>query len=137
MAIPRENLSRVEFDWLALDRDGHVALVSTAAAGDIPARILDAVSEEDLFDADVFISGFPVVGRARSEGRGPGKCREWVEAARRGVFVYDWFPLSGPYERIVAPAKPRVFSQQELTDAVIEPLDICFAEEAILVVPRA
>jgi len=137
MAISRENLSRVEFDWLAIDRDGHLALLSTAGAGDIPSGVLDVASEEQLFDTEAFISVFPVVGAAELEGRGPGTCSEFVEAARRGVFVYDWCLLSGPYERIVVPTHPRVFSQQELNGAVIESLDICFVDEATLVLPRA
>ena len=136
MPIPRELLLRVEFDWLAVDRCGHLAVVSTAGAGPIPAEVLKVGTERELTDPQSVIEALPILGNARAEGRGPGECTEWIEAGRRGVFVYDWRLNGGPYERIIVPEAPLVASLLE-SEARVAVVNTCFAEAQIINLPRA
>ncbi len=43
-----DDLRGLEFDWLAVDADGHVAFLSTAGGGDVPAGV-----DPDAHDAAI------------------------------------------------------------------------------------
>ena len=96
----------VEYDWWAVDRDGHVAVFSTAGFGPTPVDVLsspwaDAWSEFE----EAIISRVPAVGVGVPLGRGPGTCQEWTLEAARGLYVFDWPGGSTHrYEKIVQPS---------------------------------
>jgi hypothetical protein len=105
MPMTRDSLYGLEFDWLAFDADGHLALCSSAGYGEIPAVVLENTSEDDAWNAaESLLLTLPVIGEATAEGRGPGSCAEWPALASRGVFIFDWNHWRGPYERIVVPS---------------------------------
>jgi hypothetical protein len=91
-----------EFDWLASDADGHVALFSTAGGGYAPEEFLqDTDAHEAAIDA--LLASAPST-RARFA---PGLCPElpntWLEVAKRGLFAFDAAPNGGPYRLVAAP----------------------------------
>jgi hypothetical protein len=104
MPVDRKQLLGREFDFAFGDEDGHVALFSTAGYGPVPKAALMAKGVEALPEPEqVMLANLSEIGSVQSEGRGPGQCAEWPALGRRGVYVYDWRPHSGPYERIIVP----------------------------------
>jgi hypothetical protein len=102
--LKREDVWGIEFDWWATDQDGHIAIFCSAGYGPIPlAALEDPRATADADVAALLIDGLPSRGRWRAEGRGPGECREWVQLAERGLYVFDWAPYHGPYDRVVVP----------------------------------
>ncbi len=91
-----------EFDWFAVDGEGHVGHFATAGGGPVPSAIVARLDE--LLHLDQQILGLPVIGDA--SGHLPGRIEDWLEMARRGLFSYDWQHWSGPYHRAAAPRVP-------------------------------
>jgi hypothetical protein len=94
-------LAGVEFDWLAVDRDGHVALLSTFGSAVVPGWI------EVSFDAyeELPRSLWPLKRRAFAVAP-PWTFHEWLAAAARGIYAYDWSADTGPYLRLARPFPP-------------------------------
>jgi len=93
----------LDFDWLASDAEGHVAVFSSAG-GEIPP---DAVLRD--MDAHVRALGAllatPASTHAAFAPSAPGAER-WRGAAERGLFVYRCRPEGGPYRLAAAPETP-------------------------------
>jgi hypothetical protein len=133
MPATREKLIGLEFDFLAIDRDGHVALFATAGYGPIPEAALTLTDDEQLLSVeDVALRALAIVGAWQELGRGAGKCQEWRELGSRGLFVFDWKHREGPYELVVSPS--RALNADELTAplrrVVSANLPVCFAQVA-------
>jgi hypothetical protein len=98
----------MEYDWLATDAEGHLAVCSTAGYGEVPLSVLQAEDSDRALERRIheIIMGLPITGEPAREGRGPGECVEFLEFGRRGVFVFDWHPSNRQYERIVRPMTP-------------------------------
>ena len=80
-------LSGLEFDWLACDADGFVAMLSSAGFGAVPE---EAVATADALETALDrIKLLPVTGEATSIS-GMTSPDDWIAAARRGVFAFDW-----------------------------------------------
>jgi hypothetical protein len=95
-----------EFDWLAVDSVGCVALLSSAGYGPVPHNV---AQQEDLVDAAVDeAEHLPTVGAAiEMVARQPtGDHSDWYQAAARGFYAYDWTVWDGPYERLAVPTRP-------------------------------
>ena len=90
-----------EFDWLAVDRRGHVALMISDGYGPVPLAVLDHPDQVD--DAvDALPDTLPAVRGAPAPDHAPSS--DAVDDARvRGLFVYAWKIYNGPYERLAAP----------------------------------
>jgi hypothetical protein len=121
-----EDVSGIEFDFVARDRDGHIALFATSGRGPFPSSVReDAQPEAEL------IRAFQISGKAIPEGRGPGTCVEWRQLGERGVFVFDWLRPAGPYERVISPS-----CALRLTDTSDVHVDVqvsgCFKEEDVV-----
>jgi hypothetical protein len=88
--MTRDEIGGLEFDWLAADADGRVALMSAAGTGLVPDVVLAA----------------PPIGDALHEHFKPRVLRvEWDEFAAAGLYVYDCDPpLRGHYRRVAVPA---------------------------------
>jgi len=54
----------LDWEWLAVDRDGHVAIFVTAGEGPIPVTILDD-DYPTCDDLEPFVQGLPVSGGAK------------------------------------------------------------------------
>ncbi len=102
--------SSLHFDWFAVDPGGHLALCSTAGFGEVPQSVLrESTKQARPGDCiEELLRTLDVIGKARSEGPGPGSCEEWLALAKRGFFIYDWQHWDGPYTTIVRPTQPAV-----------------------------
>ena len=90
-----------EFDWLAVDSIGAVAVFSTAGGGNVPSVVLTVVPEyTEAVDA---IFRLTVSTRANEE---PGVSDIWHEFAARGLFTYDSDFAGSRYKRVLSPALP-------------------------------
>ncbi|MEU4390714.1 hypothetical protein [Kribbella sp. NPDC023855] len=103
----RSDLWGREWDFLAVDSAGHVAVLSSAGYGPIPEPVLAA--REVVERADDAIAALPTITRAVPESpRREGNLSDWYSLSERGLFAYDWRIWHGPYERIASPAEPLV-----------------------------
>lgn len=114
-----------EYDWLATDGDGHVALFSTAGGGYAPDAFL---RDTDSHDAaiDAILASEPRSGVRFAPVLPPGRKNTWRLAAERGIFAFDSDPNGGPYRLVAAPDVPvRVRDLAEGVAAVV--MDVRFA----------
>lgn len=100
-----EEIQGLEYDWLASDADGHVALFSTAGGGFAPPEFLrDTGAHDAAIDA---ILACPVMTAVRFAPEvAPGLKNIWRMAAERGLFAFDCDPNGGPYRIVAAPVVP-------------------------------
>jgi len=109
-------ISGLEFDWLASDANGHVAMFSTAGGGYAPEEFLRDTDAHD--NAADIILALPSYTKARfAPELGPGLKNTWQMMAERGFFAFDSDPNGGPYRLVAAPERathvselPRVVS---------------------------
>lgn len=95
-----------EWDWLACDSSGRVALLSTGGGGPVPKSILSMADQvKSAVDA---ARELPQVGEASQLRRESGDWSDWVTAATQGLYAYDWGPWTGdgPYTLVTEPSKP-------------------------------
>ena len=97
MDKPRE-VQGVEFDWFAIDQDGHVALFATAGFGPVPASVLAASEAHDAVGESIAITGF-------------GSSAVWQSYAQVGLFAFDWSDSEGSYVRVAQPSAGKEFKQ--------------------------
>jgi len=77
-----------ELDWLAVDVNGYVALLSSGGQGPIPRLVVD-----HLPDVEAAIEALPlllILGRCADSPTGRGNYGFWIEPCRRGLFGFDW-----------------------------------------------
>ncbi len=100
-----DDIRGYEYDWLACDADGHVALFSTAGGGFAPEEFLrDTEAHDAAIDA---IVAEPASTRARfAPHLKPGLESAWIAMAERGLFAFDSDPCGGPYRLVAAPERP-------------------------------
>jgi hypothetical protein len=123
----------IEFDWLGVDRHGHVAVFTTAGYGPVPVRVSEHVADVDA--ALDRIGELPVVGFAsdivrRSAG---GDYSDWYAYSAKGFYAYDWQVWHGPYRRLSSPTLPIGVSQLPLelqAVAHFAEFPVGFADEA-------
>ncbi|MDC0676493.1 hypothetical protein [Sorangium atrum] len=95
----------LEFDWLASDADGYVALFSTAGGGYAPDEFLRDTDAHDAAIDAVLASPASTVARFAPE-LPPGLKNMWRMVAERGLFAFDSDPHGGPYRVVAAPVDP-------------------------------
>jgi hypothetical protein len=93
----------LDFDWLASDAEGYVA-VFASAGGEIPPDAVLADMDAHVRALEALLTA-PVHTRALFAPPGPGEER-WRAAAERGLFVYRCSPGGGPYLLAAAPETP-------------------------------
>jgi hypothetical protein len=98
-------IAGLEFDWLASDADGHVALFSTAGGGYVPEKVLQ--------DTDAHLAAIEAIldAAASTEARlapelAPALTNTWRLVAERGLFAFDSDLSGGPYHLVSAPKEP-------------------------------
>ncbi|MDP2306306.1 MAG: hypothetical protein Q8P18_09795 [Pseudomonadota bacterium] len=114
-----DDIRGLEFDWLASDADGNVALFSTAGGGYVPGEFLrDTDAHDRAVDS---ISGMRARTRALFAPRlAPGLPNTWLTMAERGVFAFDSDSFGGPYRLVAAPEAPvRASELPEAAAAVV------------------
>ena len=101
----------IEFDWLGVDRQGHVAVFTTAGYGPVPVDVNQHhVGVDAALDR---VSELPVTGSAgdivrRAAG---GDYSDWDAYSAKGFYAYDWQVWDGPYQRLSSPTVPLSISQ--------------------------
>ncbi|KYG01202.1 hypothetical protein BE20_53390 [Sorangium cellulosum] len=114
----------LEFDWLASDADGYVALFSTAGGGYAPDELLRDTDAHDAAIDAVLASPASTVARVAQE-LPPGLKNTWRMVAERGLFAFDSDPHGGPYRMVAAPADPiRIFDLPRSVIDVVERLKL-------------
>ena len=95
-----------EYDWLARDDDGHVALFSTAGAGYAPVEFLWNTEAHDR--AIQAILALPASTAARLAPELAANLENtWKLVAERGLFAFDCDPNGGPTAWSQSPWIPR------------------------------
>jgi hypothetical protein len=103
-----------ELDWLAVDVHGHVGVFSTGGQGPVPRAVLDNLGKVEA--AVRRVASLPVVGEVVDQPAGLGNFSFWIEPARRGIYGFDWGPVSdGSFAQLTTPANPITI------DAVVDP----------------
>ncbi len=97
-----DEIAGFEYDWLATDGDGHVALFSTAGGGFAPAEFLS-----DTEAHDVALDAILLLPESTSARFAPdvtaGVVNTWRLVAERGLYAFDADPNGGPYRLVAAP----------------------------------
>lgn len=93
----------LDFDWLASDAEGYVALFASAG-GEIPPDAVLRDLAAHVRALGVLLAA-PASTRALFAPSGGGEGR-WRAAAERGLFVYRCSPAGGPYRLVAAPETP-------------------------------
>ena len=97
-----EDILGFEYDWLAVDKDGHLGLFSTAGGGRAPQTFL---ADTDAHDAglDALMASPPTTSARFFRQSKTGLDNAWKNAAERGVFAFDSDPSGAPYRLVAAP----------------------------------
>jgi hypothetical protein len=100
-----EEVQGYEYDWLACDQVGHVALFSTAGGGFTPRAFL---ANTDLYDRALdVLRKLPTITVAKFARQvEEGLPNTWKEVAERGLFSFDSDIQGGPYRLAGVPARP-------------------------------
>lgn len=91
-----------EFDWLASDAEGHVAIFSTAGGGDAPEVFLQDTEAHDLAIDAILAMAASTKPRFAPQ-LAEGLENTWRMMAERGVFAFDSDAHGGPYRLVAAP----------------------------------
>ena len=91
-----------EFDWFAVDANGHAALFATGGCGPGPSSALAHVSAHDAVGELIPTNGW-------------GTSAVWEDYARAGLYAYDWSESRHRYVRV---AIPEVSLAELLRDAI-------------------
>jgi hypothetical protein len=96
----------IEFDWLGLDRQGQVAIFTTAGYGAVPEIVNLHLAEVD--GAIEQVAHLPVVGSADriDTPTADGDYSDWFAYSAIGFYAYDWHMWHGPYRRLCSPSVP-------------------------------
>ena len=100
MSATPEDIRGTEHDWLAVDRDGNVALFSTAGGSAAPPAYLRNI--DGYVEAIDAILALP--GPTGVAPQPPRWDNTWREVADRGLFAYDGDYNRGPYRLLERPA---------------------------------
>lgn len=79
-----------DFDWFAIDPEGAVALFATAGQGFVPPLVVE-----------FHVMHETVAGGIEYPNWGTDEI--WNDAAKLGLYVFDWALPDGPYELVSAP----------------------------------
>jgi hypothetical protein len=104
-----------DFEWFAVDRDDHVAFLTSGGHAAIPRAVFR--SSDAYFAIRDRFRSLPFRGECVLDEIGCRKPRpdDWVEMARRGLFGFDFEfddPSPGcPYRRVASPERPITVSE--------------------------
>jgi hypothetical protein len=111
----RSDFEGIELDWVAVDSDGFVALISSAGSGPVP---------DDVFER---YEGQSQVVDVLEKLAGLTGSMDWLLHVDRlsaaGVFAYDCKDCSPPYRRLATPSEPKTIEDfgfgQNLRDSFV------------------
>lgn len=112
-----------EFDWIARDELGNFGYFSTAGQGWIPKSVLD--DSEPFLEILEAVQALPVVGAPHRSTSVGHAIDDWMMAASRGFFAFDWNRVTRRYELVARPTGriecKDVSRMKTLNDAVVLP----------------
>lgn len=109
-----DDIAGLEFDWLAMDADGHVALFSTAGGGYAPVSFLaETNAHADAIEAVLALT--PTTTARFAPKLSPKYDNTWKSMADRGFFAYDSDINGTPYRLVAAPEVPLKAEQLPIT----------------------
>lgn len=121
-AKSRDEILGLEYDWLASDRVGHVAIFTTAGGSYAPDEFLRDTDEHDRA-IEVALGIPPSTAALFAPKLKPGLKNTWADLAERGFFGFDGDPNGGPYGKVAAPRRPvRIDELPPETAAVVRRL---------------
>jgi hypothetical protein len=82
-----ERFPGLEFDWFALDAEGHIGLFSSAGFGPVPPSVQLHFQEHDR-------AAFHLDWRVLAMEQACAEC---------GLFLFDWQHWQGPYLKLAQP----------------------------------
>lgn len=104
-AKTQDEILGFEYDWLACDGDGHVAIFTTAGGSPAPEEFLrDTDAHQRAIEATLALR--PLTVAVFAPMLNPGLDNTWLELAERGLFGFDGDPNGGPYAKVAAPLRP-------------------------------
>ena len=127
-------MSGFEFDWLVIDKKGHLAIFETAGFGEIPDTVLEIGQQriEQYSNAIENLLKLPVITTYEEENQGVGNDTTIKAYAQRGIFIFDWVHWSGPYVRVLRPFKALNFESAKPLfpsfDLLIPRIDLEFSK---------
>lgn len=86
------DLDGIEFDWLASDTDGNIALFATAGEGFFPAPVATHHAKHSAITETI-------------PSPNTGTEKVWSDYAAVGLYVFDWDLPGGPYKLRATPMK--------------------------------
>lgn len=91
-----------EFDWFAVDGEGHVGHFASAGFGPVPLAVLDGLDRLRGLDEQLFrgLRNPPMPELIALRGI------SWDDMVWLGLYSYDWQHWGGPYHRVGAPRQP-------------------------------
>jgi hypothetical protein len=130
----RDDVFGLEFDWFAVDCDGHIGHFSSAGYGPIPQAVLDQADAQEQLLA--YFQEQPKQTDAELMIAPAGTLDDWLAIARQGVFSYDYGVSYGPYQLVARPVHATLISalpahiQQMIRHVSFE--QICFTAAATI-----
>jgi hypothetical protein len=77
-----------DFDWFALDRQGHLGVFTTARQGPVPMTFWEHF--EQFQQLRKWVDELPSVAPSVQVFPGEGNYRDWAEYALKGLFAFDF-----------------------------------------------
>ena len=90
MSIYEKEIEGREFDWFAVDCEGHIGLFSTAGEGCIPEFVIKNYADHDNISKLL-------------ESPNWGSSKVWSDYAGLGFYVYDWNLSGSSYKKECEP----------------------------------
>ncbi len=104
--VSKNDIAGLEYDWVAVDVDGRIAVFSTAGAGEVPSEFLESIDKHEQV-IEYLLNLEPVAEAISYPPVADGLKNTWRDLAERGVFAYDCSPNGGAYELVGVPGRFR------------------------------
>jgi hypothetical protein len=101
-----QSLDFADIEWYALDRQSRIAFLTTAGPGPIPLSVLSDRAEYTAVTE--FFPALPAKARAEIMVTDPRNFGDWVKAAERGLYAFDYERSGGRAEGYYMVARPNV-----------------------------
>lgn len=87
MSIYLNEICGREFDWFAIDKEGEIAIFSTAGEGGVPEVVVENFKVHDEISEMIELPNW-------------GSSEVWDDFSRLGLIVFDWDLPGGPYLKV-------------------------------------
>ena len=104
-----------DFEWFAVDPSGHIAFITSAGFAAVPLVVFR--SKQQYFHCVSYFENLPEQCDYVLRQDVSYKLTSWIDAAKRGLYAYDWnwhlgwYEADKPYRLITSPEGPLMFSE--------------------------